>query len=66
MVRAGYGTLDVASRHADGPFARQILSWPVWTIGWMSALAAATALAVLAGAPPPPSWSSPPSPCSRP
>ena len=50
-ARGGYGGLLVASKvgRRDAPFARQVFSARLWTVGWLSALVASGALGLALG-----------------
>lgn len=50
QVRGGYGGLDVTRRMAGaGPFARQVRSARIWTVGWLLLVVAAGTSAFLLG-----------------
>jgi GT2 family glycosyltransferase len=50
-IRGGYGSLDVTLRSGGGPFARQVFSTRLWTIGWASSCLISAWLAWASGSP---------------
>jgi hypothetical protein len=47
QIRNGYGSLDVTAKHGGGPFARQVRSARIWTLGWLLGLGGLSVLATI-------------------